>query len=188
MPIRSQCRCGKSYSVDDSFAGKRFKCKVCGSVGTVPAAVADEAEFEFVDDPLPPVAVKKAVKAVEVIEDDVGEEPEPRPEPRRKKKRKKKQSEGMTREEERDLIDKLNATDERRKRTLRGVAFLVLGIVVLIGAGIMFALRAEFVFHDDPSFNRNYLGGIVLVSITGLAGVVKGAFSLLTGQMLDEED
>ena len=59
MSIRSHCRCGKSYTVDDSFAGKRFRCKECGSVETVPPAVAEEAEFEFVDDPLPPATAKK---------------------------------------------------------------------------------------------------------------------------------
>ena len=152
------------------------------------AAVAEEAEFEFVDEPVPPVAVKRAVKAVEVVEDDADDKPEPRPEPRRKKKRKKKKSEGMTREEERDLVDELNATDAKRKRTLRGIAFAILGGIILIGAGVMFALRHEFAFHDDPSFNRNFMIITAFAAVIGLAAIAKGAFSLLTGQMLGEED
>ena len=128
------------------------------------------------------------MKAVEVLEDDADEKLEPRPEPRRKKKRKKRKSEGMTREEERDLIDQLNATDAKRKRTLRGIAFAVLGGIILIGAGVMFALRSEFVFDNDPSFNRNILIITAMAAVIGLAAIAKGAFSLLTGQMLGEED
>ena len=66
--------------------------------------------------------------------------------------------------------------------------FMVLGGIVLIGAGIMVALRKEFVFDDDPSFNRNFLIGTAVVAIIGLVGVIKGAFSLLTGQMLGDDD
>ena len=37
MPIRFKCgKCAKVYQVDDSYAGRRSKCKACGNVLTVP--------------------------------------------------------------------------------------------------------------------------------------------------------
>jgi hypothetical protein len=39
MPISADCpRCGKTYQVKDDFAGKKFRCKACQGVVTVPAA------------------------------------------------------------------------------------------------------------------------------------------------------
>jgi hypothetical protein len=44
MSIQVSCAgCGKSYRVDDRFAGKRAKCKACGSEMLVPAAAAAAA-------------------------------------------------------------------------------------------------------------------------------------------------
>lgn len=44
MSIKTKCDgCGKSYQVDDKFAGKKAKCKACGQVMVVPAAGAAAA-------------------------------------------------------------------------------------------------------------------------------------------------
>lgn len=32
MPIRVRCTCGKEYSVKDELAGKKLRCKTCGTV------------------------------------------------------------------------------------------------------------------------------------------------------------
>ena len=39
MPISADCpKCGKTYQVKDDFAGKKFRCKACEGVVSVPAA------------------------------------------------------------------------------------------------------------------------------------------------------
>ena len=47
MSISFGCdQCGKRYTVDDSFAGKRVKCKGCGTSLKIPAAARPMAEDE----------------------------------------------------------------------------------------------------------------------------------------------
>lgn len=44
MPITFACgSCGKSFTVDDKFAGKKGKCKQCGAVMQIPEGVASRA-------------------------------------------------------------------------------------------------------------------------------------------------
>lgn len=44
MPITFRCQpCGKSYTVADSFAGRRARCKVCGAEMLIPTAAATKA-------------------------------------------------------------------------------------------------------------------------------------------------
>ena len=52
MSISAKCRkCGKSYSVKDEFAGKKFRCQECQSPVTVPKAeVFDAEEWDAEDD------------------------------------------------------------------------------------------------------------------------------------------
>ncbi len=41
MPISASCpQCGKTYQVKDDFAGKKFRCKACQGVVSVPASQA----------------------------------------------------------------------------------------------------------------------------------------------------
>lgn len=45
MPISADCpQCGKTYRVKDDFAGKKFRCKACQGVVTVPAAAAPSGD------------------------------------------------------------------------------------------------------------------------------------------------
>ena len=59
MSIGVQCRCGATYRVRDSAAGKRFRCKACAGAIDVPVASrasGDDPELLDVDDievPLP---------------------------------------------------------------------------------------------------------------------------------------
>lgn len=42
--IKFDCSsCAQSYRVKDEYAGKRVKCKACGTVNTIPSAPQDEA-------------------------------------------------------------------------------------------------------------------------------------------------
>ena len=58
MAIEITCDCGKGYRLSDDKAGKRFKCRDCGTLIRVPSAVADDPEFgdgdeETLGEPLP---------------------------------------------------------------------------------------------------------------------------------------
>ncbi len=151
---------------------------------TVPVVPEAAADFEFVTEPA--VVAKKPVKAVEVIEVDVDED-EPSS-PRKKKKKKKKKSQGMTLEEERELVDKLNESDARSKRSLRSIAFLICGIVIVIGCGILFIYRADFLAMTGDLDRIVMVTAFGVFALMGLAAIAKGALGLLTGQMFDEED
>lgn len=54
MPIKVTCECGKGYRLSDDKAGKRFKCRDCGSLVQVPDAddeTADDDQDVSDDDP-----------------------------------------------------------------------------------------------------------------------------------------
>ncbi len=38
MAIRYSCQCGKAYELTDAYAGKRARCKLCGTVCIIPPA------------------------------------------------------------------------------------------------------------------------------------------------------
>jgi hypothetical protein len=67
MSLSVPCTCGKTYQVDDSFAGKRVKCKACGSSLVVPqkqpAPVPDDDEFRLAPLDTAPVAAAPTVAA-----------------------------------------------------------------------------------------------------------------------------
>ena len=58
MAIEITCDCGKAYRLNDDKAGKRFKCRDCGTLIQVPEPSADDSEFgdgeeEAMGEPLP---------------------------------------------------------------------------------------------------------------------------------------
>ena len=50
MPISVTCDCGKGYRVSDDKAGKRFKCRECGTLLEVPESKADISDETNRDD------------------------------------------------------------------------------------------------------------------------------------------
>ena len=36
MPIVAKCSCGKKYALNESMAGKKVKCKACGTILRIP--------------------------------------------------------------------------------------------------------------------------------------------------------
>ncbi|QEL14588.1 hypothetical protein [Limnoglobus roseus] len=70
MPIEFACPCGKSYSVDESLAGKRTKCPACKAALVVPTPPPPEefGDFEILED-----------EEDEVVEDFEYAEDEPEP-------------------------------------------------------------------------------------------------------------
>jgi hypothetical protein len=55
MTIQFDCQCGKHFSVPDTMAGSKARCKECGNVLTVPASNEGLEELEPLE-PLPPPA------------------------------------------------------------------------------------------------------------------------------------
>ncbi len=70
MSIRFKCACGKSFKVDDKFAGKRTKCTACGASIQIPTAAAPaptppappQAEPPPVEPPPPEPASRKGME------------------------------------------------------------------------------------------------------------------------------
>src|SRR3989442_876187 len=155
MPITFSCSCGKTLRTKDDLAGKRIKCPHCDAVLVVP-----DDEFE-------------TVEAFEAVDETPAERSaaEPGPpdsdRPRRKKKKSKKQ---RLREKQ-----QVNEDYERwlvrsywRKRIFRGIAFLVLGAIVIAG-GIYMLVQHE------KDINPLYS---VLMILGGAVAVGRGLFGL----------
>lgn len=184
MTIAVDCDCGKSLKVSDALAGKKVKCSACGTTLTVPAALPpppDEAgdDFELLGDdtPLPEKPARKPVKAVAAEEEPA---PEPARKPRKKKKKKAKRGE----ESDEDLYDRLDRSEARMRRIVRGTTFVVLGLAIIIGCIIVFT-----VYREDIKFvGAKAVGGIILFGVMGLAAVVKGIIGLFFGQFFGEDD
>ena len=47
MPIAIRCNCGKSFSVPDTFAGHRAKCRTCGEVICIPPATRPSKSMQL---------------------------------------------------------------------------------------------------------------------------------------------
>jgi RsiW-degrading membrane proteinase PrsW (M82 family) len=66
MPIPFSYPCGKKFQAKDELAGKRVKCRACGTLLTVPAAPAghdEDADDEPAPAPAPPRAPRPAAAA-----------------------------------------------------------------------------------------------------------------------------
>ncbi|MCI0704449.1 MAG: hypothetical protein L0241_25625 [Planctomycetia bacterium] len=199
MPITLTCACGKPLRVADQFAGRVVKCPVCGATQTAGQPVAQQAavvppakeqaefdDFEVVEEtsapatPKPPQSASKArVKAI------AEEEPAPAPPPdnptKPKKKKKKKKAEG----EDDDWYERTRENEAWMKRVLRGSAFIIAGLVILIGVAIIY-----FFYWEDVKWVKDPRAkfGIIVFGILGLAAVGKGVIGLALGQFLGEDD
>lgn len=187
MPITFNCDCGKAFSVKDEYAGRRTSCPACGAALTVPAPAAGElSDVEVVNDD-PPVAkpAPARVKAVAAAK----AEPEPEaektaPAPAKKKKKKKKKRVADDEESDRDTVDRVIAAERRMKRIVRGVAFIVFGLAIIVGVIIVFT-----VYREDIKFSgARAVGGMVIFGLMGIAAVGKGVIGLCFGQFLGDDD
>lgn len=170
MPIQIPCSCGKNLQVKDELAGKRIRCSGCGGVLEVP--IPASADMNLV----PAVAVDTPSEPPTEAEPEVADRP-------RKTKKKKKIK--LTAQEKADLAkEKAEREYEEwkqrkywRNRIIRGVAFIVAGLII-IGGTTFILLNYGEAFHPL---------NIVLFFFFGLTGVVKGAIGLIGGVFLGEE-
>ncbi len=190
MAIAFVCACGKKYSVPDTVAGKRTQCKSCGAAVTVPTLPV-EADFETVDDddfdlvedePIVPLPAKQTNVFAELNKEDA----KPRKRDKSKKKAKSKPSHvGMTREEEREFLNQVTATWARRMMVIRSSAYLIMGTIIVVGVGVLFAFWKSF-FAFDGILTMWLTFGLIFAGCLGVAAIGKGIIGLLTGQVDDE--
>lgn len=192
MPIVLNCVCGKTLRPKDEAAGKRVKCPACGAVVAVPKP--DEPDgFEVIEDepaPTPPTPAKKtAVKAEAVEEPAKKTATAPAPEPEnpsakpatKKKKKKKKKAEA---EAEEDEYEQALEQQKRLTRVVRGVSYLVVGILMVVGVAYIYFRHWE----DVKYTGGKAILGVVCFAILGVAAIGKGAIGLTFGQFLGDDD
>jgi hypothetical protein len=79
MSITFACgNCGKSFTVDDKFAGKKGKCKQCGGVVQIPEGIASLAASGIPDTEILP-SRRPAAPSRPTVEDAYGLDEPPRP-------------------------------------------------------------------------------------------------------------
>ena len=207
MPITLTCSCGKSLRIADQHAGKPVKCPVCSAIQTAPAAAPAAAsaetftDFDVVEDttptpaPLPPEPVAKPVAPVApaaparprlkaaVVADDPPP-PAPADPPAKPKKKKKKKRAAAVTEEEEDWYESVRENEARIRRIVRGTAFLVLGVLIVIGVAVAFLIYGE----EVKSTGGKTVVGLIVFGIMGVAAIIKGLFGLVFGQFLFEDD
>jgi hypothetical protein len=166
MPITLPCPCGKSLQVKENLAGKRIKCPGCGGVLAVPAAPADlePVDLEPLDDDAPDPADGATASG-------------PRA-PVKKKKKRKKRPRAKTREEVDEEFNQWVQKSYWRKRVFRGSAFIVLGLIIVLGACYLLVLHAQ----DVKPYQS------ILLLLVGVAGIFKGLVGLFFGQFFGEDE
>jgi hypothetical protein len=201
MPLTLNCTCGKTLRPKDEAAGKRVKCPACGAVVAVPKS--DEFDdFEVVEDepaattPTPNPPAKKAVVKADVVEEPVSKPtaapaaaptaPEPenpfaKLNTKKKKKKKKKKAEA---EGDDDSVEKVLEAQARLARTVRGVSYLVVGILIVIGVAYIYFAHWE----DVLSTGGKSVLGVICMGVLGVVAIGKGLIGLALGQFLGDDD
>ena len=156
------------------------------------APVQESADYdvEFLDDSpeaeakdATATASKPRMKAA-LVADKAPQPPPPSaalPKPRKKKKRTK----AAPQEEEDDWYQNLRDREERLKRIVRGWAYIVVGVLICIGVGVIFS-----VYWEDVQWLKNPRAklGIITFGIFGIAAIGKGTIGLLFGEFIGDED
>jgi hypothetical protein len=189
VPNTLNCACGKTLRPTDAQVGKRVKCSGCGNVLLVPKPEEPEEfdDFEVIEDEPTPPATKAPTKAVAVEETDA--EPKAAPESakparalgkKKKKKRKKKRAEG----DDEDSYEQALEQQKRLARAARGVAYLVVGILMVVGVAYIY-----FAHWEDVKYTgAEAVIGIICFGVFGVAAIVKGLIGLALGQFFGDDD
>lgn len=162
MPISADCpQCGKTYQVKDDFAGKKFRCKACEGVVSVPAAGGGSSGDPWDDLDLNSFGDRER--------DEDGNEFEAPPAPRRRSKGKKKSRGGgmpVT------VIVALVAES----------ILLLLSGVLLIGSLVGFDICGAFIMFIRVALEGGAIFGYVKgVNVIRWISVALGTIGALTG-------
>jgi hypothetical protein len=158
MVITLPCACGKSLKVNADLAGRRVKCPACGGVVAVPPPNDDPGLDLLAEEP--DYAAPKM------------------PRERKKKKKKKKLDPVAERERQREEYERWVMRSYWRRRLMRGLAFIVLGLIVAAGATYLLALHREDV---NPVYAAVFLA-------MGVIAVAKGGIGIVAGQFFGEDE
>ncbi len=161
MKIQVQCSCGKTFSVDGGFAGRRGKCPHCGGAVTVPAPAKEEPAEAQVE----AVPEEEAVEAqVEAVTEEPGagiEAAEERP-----------RRHGRARPDRAPTIDPRSAGGWQTVE--RGLGIFHVSMVVFLAIVFGFPFVGFLVAFMLPAM-RLVLGILILLCLIGsLVGMIAG--------------
>jgi hypothetical protein len=111
--------------------------------------------------------------------------PAPAEKPKKKKKKKAKPAAGE--EGDGDWYERMRENEAWMRRVLRGSAFIVLGLLILAGVAIVYFGYREDVKWLQEQGGRGILG-LIILTVFGVAAVVKGVIGLAFGQFLGDDD
>jgi hypothetical protein len=214
MPITLACPCGKPLRVGDQFAGRMVKCPVCGATQRAGQPAAEPAaapkppnpaaetsdDFEVIEDTIPankPATPKPAarpapapaapapsrVKVAVVAEEETPAASGIIGQPKKTKKKRKKKSRPAGEDDGSD-VDRMIANEEWMKRVIRGSAYIVVGVLILIGFGIIYTQYWEAIQEEGGQV----VFGMYAFAVMGLLAIGKGVIGLVFGQFLGDDD
>jgi hypothetical protein len=164
MPITISCTCGNTLEVQNTLAGQRLSCPVCGGAVTASAADVVDADMPIIDEP---EEVRKDLAPTK---------------PKKTKKKKKNDSIPLTKLEKRKQEeDREEARKAIAQRIARGFAYLIMGLIITAGAvyGI--------IVYGGTLLERLDYGALVLaILVIGLAATGKGLWGLVFGQFVGD--
>jgi hypothetical protein len=164
-----------------------------------PAAPAAETsdDFEVIEDTIPatkPASPKTAaapapdapaanrLKAA-VVEEEKPATPGITGQPKKPKKKRKKKSEGGG-EKDDGWYDRMRDNEAWMKRVFRGSAYIVTGVLILIGVGIIYSQY----WAEIKEEGGQAVGGVILFGIMGLVSIGKGIIGIAFGQFLGDDE
>jgi len=213
MPITLACPCGKPLRVADQYAGRLVKCPVCGatqragqSLGAPPAApkpavsaAETSDDFEVIEDTIPekkpapprtPAApvpsatpATSRIKAAVAVEGEKPVAPGITGEPKKTKKKRKKKSAGGEAKDD-GWYDRMRENEAWMKRVFRGGAYIVTGVLILIGVAIIYSQY----WTEIKEEGGQVVGGVILFGIMGLVSIGKGIIGIAFGQFLGDDE
>jgi hypothetical protein len=202
MPITLACSCGKPLRVGDQFAGRLVKCPVCGATqraavppaATPPAASPETSDdFEVLEEttPDPPKSAPAPAPPVKTRLKAVAEPEAPPPpatpgitgQPKKPKKKRKKKSAGGD-EKDDGWYDRMRENEAWMKRVFRGSAYIVTGVLILIGVAIIYSQYWTEVKEEGGQV----VGGVILFGVMGLVSIGKGIIGIAFGQFLGDDE
>ena len=137
--------------------------------------------------PAPAAPAPNRVKAAVVAEEEKPAASGIIGQPKKPKKKRKKRSRPDDDEDDKGYVDRMIANEEWMKRVIRASAYIVLGLVILVGVSILYFGYREDVQWLQEEGGRAKLGLIVL-AVFGLAAIGKGVIGLVFGQFLGDDD
>jgi hypothetical protein len=165
-----------------------------------PAAETSD-DFEVIEDtipankPAPPKPAAKPVpapaapapsrlKAAVIAEEEKPAAPGIIGQSKKPKKKRKKKARLAGDDDDGNYIDRMRENEAWIKRVIRGSAFIVTGVAILIGCGIMYTQFWEEIKEEGGQV----VLGVIVFALMGVAAIGKGVIGLVFGQFLGDDE